>query len=128
MTKKNSMGDRQGKRPRFRANALTAVNALALLGGAVSPLQAAMAQAAQAQREQGDQLEQVIVTGTRIVRDGYEAPTPLAVMTAETLQQSTASANVADTLVRMPVFANSQSPSSSVSGASAATPLSRRRS
>src|SRR5690606_578744 len=34
---------------------------------------------------------------------------------------NTASSNVADTLVRMPVFANSQSPSSSVSGASAAT-------
>lgn len=59
-----------------------------------------MAQAAQAQRAQGDQLEQIIVTGTRIVRDGYEAPMLLAVMTAETLQQSTASANVADTRVR----------------------------
>jgi len=100
----------------IKTRALTTVNTLALAAGSLLATQGAYAQEAA-----GLALEQVIVTGTRIVRDGYEAPTPVTVLTSEALQQNTASSNVADTLVRMPVFANSQSPSSSVSGASAAT-------
>ncbi len=94
------------------------VNTLLLAAGSLIVTHSAFAQDPQAAAEN---LEQIVVTGTRIARDGYEAATPLTVLSSETLQQNTASANVADTLVRMPVFANSQSPSSSVSGASAAT-------
>ncbi len=69
-----------------------------------------------------DSLERVVVTGSRITREGgFEAPTPVTVLTADVLQRGTATSNVADTLASLPVFANSQSPQSAVSGISAAT-------
>jgi iron complex outermembrane recepter protein len=67
-------------------------------------------------------VEGIIVTGTRIAREGgYEAPTPVTTIDAEALQRGTATSNVADTLNTLPVFANSQSPQSSTSGVSAGT-------
>jgi len=100
----------------FKVTTLSTVSALALtVSTFVAPQSFAQDQAAQ-----GD-LQEVIVTGTRIIRDGYQAPTPLTVVTAEALAAGTATANVADTLNTMPVFANSQSPASSVAGVSAGT-------
>lgn len=32
-------------------------------------------------------VDEIVVTGTRVVRDGYEAPTPVSVVTAENLQE-----------------------------------------
>jgi len=55
------------------------------------------------------ELEEVVITGSRIVRDGYEAPTPLTVVDATAIAQS-ATANIADELRTMPVFAGSFSP------------------
>jgi iron complex outermembrane receptor protein len=75
---------------------------------------------AQGQNAQTD-LQELIVTGTRIIRDGYQAPTPLTVVTAEALAAGTATANVADTLNTMPVFANSDTPAGGVSGVSGGT-------
>ncbi|HMH65520.1 MAG TPA: TonB-dependent receptor plug domain-containing protein, partial [Rhizomicrobium sp.] len=60
-----------------------------------------VAQAEVAQAEGG--VEAVSVTGTRIVRDGYSAPTPVTVMGAEQIQAA-APANLAD-------FVNSSLPS-----------------
>ena len=45
----------------------------------------------------------IYVTGSRIQRDGAEAPTPLTVIGAELLEQR-ASTNVADTLNELPLF------------------------
>ena len=76
---------------------------------------------AQAPAPQAPVVEEVIVTGSRIVRDGYEAPTPVAVVGVEQLQ-SGASANVADYVNTMPVFSGSASPQTSqtsVSGGNA---------
>jgi len=98
----------------FKVRTLTTVSALALAVAAPAFAQPA-AQGADAD------LQEVIVTGTRIVRDGYQAPTPLTVVTAEALAAGTATANVADTLNTMPVFANSTSPASATAGVSAAT-------
>src|SRR5688572_17318429 len=78
------------------------------------------AHAADAQAAQAD-VDEIVVTGTRIIRDGYQAPTPLTVITAEALAAGTATANLADTLNTMPVFANSTSPQGAASGVSAAT-------
>ena len=50
----------------------------------------------------------IIVTGTRIVRDGYEAPTPVTVAMAEELLRSTPS-GIADGLNKLPQFSNSLS-------------------
>ncbi len=54
----------------------------------------------------------IVVTGSRIVRDGYTAPTPVTVATTEDLLKSTPS-NIPDALNKLPQFANSLSPSKS---------------
>lgn len=54
----------------------------------------------------------IIVTGTRIVRDGYTAPTPVTVATTEDLMKSTPS-SIPDALNKLPQFGNSLSPGKS---------------
>jgi len=58
-------------------------------------------------------LQEVTVTGSRIRREGFEAPTPVAVIGTEALQ-ATATSNLADTLNTMPNFQGSATPQSSV--------------
>ena len=72
---------------------------------------------------QAAEVEEVIVTGTRVVRDGYEAPTPLTVVGVEAIETS-ATNNVADYVNTIPAFAGSRSPAttqSSMSGGSSGT-------
>ena len=45
--------------------------------------EAAFAADAGAQTAQAPAVEEIIVTGTRIIRNGYEAPTPVAVLGAK---------------------------------------------
>lgn len=54
----------------------------------------------------------IVVTGSRIVRDGYTAPTPITVATTEELAKSTPS-NLPDALNKLPQFQLSSSPSRS---------------
>ena len=54
----------------------------------------------------------IVVTGSRIVRNGYTAPTPVTVATTEELSRSTPS-SVPDALNKLPQFSNSLSPSKS---------------
>jgi len=66
------------------------------------------------------ELAEVSVTGTRIVRDGYQAPTPLTVVGSEELQAS-GTPNVADYVNTIPSFSGSRMPTatnSSMSGGS----------
>jgi iron complex outermembrane receptor protein len=53
-------------------------------------------------------LEAIVVTGTRIVRNGYEAPTPVTVLNIEDLERD-APINIADTINKLPEFSNSPS-------------------
>ncbi|HWK50475.1 MAG TPA: TonB-dependent receptor, partial [Steroidobacter sp.] len=62
-------------------------------------------------------LVEVVVTGTRIVRDGYEAPTPVSVLGVEQIQ-SFGSPNIADAVNTLPALSGSVSPASSVTTAS----------
>ncbi|WP_371414115.1 TonB-dependent receptor plug domain-containing protein [Sphingosinicella sp. CPCC 101087] len=57
--------------------------------------------------------DDIIVTGTRVVRDGYEAPTPLTVLTQEEIQNSSPTNNVADFVNQLPALAGSTRPSNS---------------
>lgn len=59
------------------------------------------------------QIEGVVVTGSRVRADasGFEAPTPVTVLSAETLA-ARAATNIADALNTMPQFAGSATPSS----------------
>lgn len=61
--------------------------------------------------------EDLVVTGSRIVRDGYKAPTPVAVLSNETLD-AIAATNVADAINRLPALASSTTPRSQPAGLS----------
>ncbi len=94
--------------------AILAANTLAAVGSAQAQVPAPAGQAADAE------LEEVVITGSRIVRDGYEAPTPLSVVDAAALQSGGGS-NIADQVNQMPVFANSSTPTSTTTSISAGT-------
>lgn len=68
----------------------------------------ASAQEAQSQESSSAVLDVVTVTGTRIVRDGYEAPTPVSVLGAEQLTQM-ATTNLADSVNRLPALSGGRS-------------------
>lgn len=55
----------------------------------------------------------VVVTGTRIARDGFQAPTPLTVLTQEEIQNSSPSNNIADFVNQLPALAGSTRPANS---------------
>jgi len=63
------------------------------------------------------ELEELVVTGTRVIRDGYQAPTPLTVVASEQLDQQ-ASPNMIDFLTTLPAFAGNYTPQSSTQNAS----------
>ena len=87
----------------------------------------AFAQAQQAQAPAA--VDEIVVTGTRVVRDGYEAPTPVSVIGIEQLDNA-ATSNLADAINTLPAVMNSASPQSSAtnttSGQSAINALSLR--
>ncbi|HWM68316.1 MAG TPA: TonB-dependent receptor [Steroidobacteraceae bacterium] len=88
-----------------------------ILTSAATPL---IASAQDTDSAPGGDLEEVQVTGTRVVRDGYEAPTPLTVVGSEAIQTS-GTPNVADYVNTIPSFAGSRMPTatnSSMSGGS----------
>ncbi len=86
---------------RVRKYAQVTVSAVALLLAA----QAAMAQEQQvAQADSG--VESVSVTGTRVVRDGYNAPTPVTVIGSEQIEAS-APANLAQFVDQLPALMGS---------------------
>ena len=66
------------------------------------------------------ELGEVVVTGSRIVRDGFTAPTPLTVVGAEQVQQQ-AAPNLIDYLTTLPAFAGNYTPQSSTQNVSSGT-------
>ena len=60
--------------------------------------------------ENGDD---IVVTGTRVIRDGFEAPTPLTVLTQEDIQNSSPTNNIADFVNQLPSLAGSTRPANS---------------
>ena len=76
----------------------------------VAILCAGSAQAQQPAQQSAD-VEEVIVTGTRIVRDGYQAPTPVSVIGIEQMQNQ-ATSNLADYVNTLPSLAGSATPQS----------------
>lgn len=81
-----------------RAALLAGCSFSAIMGGEV------VAQTTDQLTETTDQpTETMIVTGTRIVRDGFQSPTPLTVVDSEELSSLTTSSNIADTLRLLPI-------------------------
>jgi iron complex outermembrane receptor protein len=62
----------------------------------------------------------VVVTGSRIVRDGYQAPTPTTVLGIEQLQ-ATAPANIADAVNSLPQLGGSTTPRTAGAGVGGGT-------
>ena len=88
---------------RLRHYALATASAAALMAQAAPAL---------AQTTSSAELEEVVVTGSRIVRDGFDAPTPVNVLgSAEILAE--APANIADFVNTLPSVAGSVTASSS---------------
>lgn len=79
-----------------------------------------MPQLARAQDASPEELADVVVTGTRIVRDGFEAPTPLTVIGTDAIQ-SAGTQNIADFLNTIPAFSGSITPATTQAGVSGGT-------
>jgi len=82
----------------------------------VTPVLAAILAAGSAQAQQQTaqattSVEEIVVTGSRIVRDGYEAPTPVSVIGVEQMQNQ-ATSNLADFVNTLPSLAASATPQS----------------
>jgi iron complex outermembrane recepter protein len=60
-------------------------------------------------------VESVVVTGSRVISDAANSPTPLTVVTAEQLRATTPT-NIPDALNKLPVFVGSQQPRSAGNG------------
>jgi outer membrane receptor protein involved in Fe transport len=95
-----------GRKGRFGA----AMTALALVHGA--PALAQETTIAQDSAEAAPS-EQIVVTGSRVTRDGFEAPTPVMVLTQEDIQNTSPTNNLADFVNQMPALAGSIRPSNS---------------
>lgn len=92
----------------FRGSFLMGVAAIALLAPP------AIAQEAAADDvPMGD----IVVTGTRVVRDGYQAPTPTTVVGVAEIQKS-AQVQLADYINQLPQLSNSLSPTTNRNGSS----------
>jgi outer membrane receptor protein involved in Fe transport len=61
----------------------------------------------------GDSPEDIVVTGTRIVRSGFSSPTPLNVVSLEEIQNSSPTNNIADFVNQLPALSGSTRPSNS---------------
>lgn len=89
-----------------RRRVLTSVSAVALAAAVSSS--AFAQQAEQVAQAATPAIDEIIVTGSRVVRDGYEAPTPVSVLGVEELS-TMATANIADAVNRLPALQNSLS-------------------
>jgi iron complex outermembrane receptor protein len=87
-----------------RKRTLATTSAIAILASAVSGAQSAYAQSPAPQAAQAPAVEEIVVTGTRVVRDGYEAPTPVSVIGVEALQNQ-AGGDITDSLTQLPTVA-----------------------
>ena len=99
---------------RVLASVSVAALAAAISAGPAQAQNTQTAAADPAQTAQAPGVEEIVVTGTRIVRDGYEAPTPVSVLGAEQLTDISPQ-NIADAVNRLPAFARSTTSTNSSS-------------
>ena len=74
---------------------------------------AAVAAPADTEVTEAEDRQDIVVTGTRVVRDGYQAPTPLTVLSREDIENTSPSNNIADFVNQLPSLAGSTRPSNS---------------
>lgn len=103
-----------GRRGVLRAFSKRAALKAMLLSGASLTLVASLSgpALAQATADAAPATEEVVVTGTQVLRNGYSAPTPLRVVGVDDINAN-APTNLSDYLVKMPALAGSTGPRSS---------------
>ncbi|MGE3474656.1 MAG: TonB-dependent receptor [Rhodospirillaceae bacterium] len=101
-----------------RTSEVSTFTKVAAEGAAVPPQSSGSSQAASVQPV--GPLEEVVVTGSRIVREGYEAPTPLAVIGAEQLANRP-DPNLAVLIAEMPAFSGAGVSATTSAGLSSST-------
>ena len=90
----------------------TAVAALTISGAARAQTEPTPPpQASETTESEGD--VDIVVTGSRIVRDGFQAPTPITVLNLEEIENSSPTNNIADFVNQLPSLAASIRPSNS---------------
>ncbi|HEY4365750.1 MAG TPA: TonB-dependent receptor [Steroidobacteraceae bacterium] len=104
----------RGSAPGRRA--LTGVGATAMLAATLVTIQPVYAQSESkgsdsTAKPNSPLVDEVVVTGSRVVRDGYQAPTPVTVIGTEQLQQAP-SQHISDFVNRLPAFAGGMSTTS----------------
>ena len=63
-------------------------------------------------------VDEIVVTGSRVVRDGYQAPTPVSVVGRDEIQRS-ATPNIADFVNTLPAVSGSTTPTTTVTSVGA---------
>jgi outer membrane receptor protein involved in Fe transport len=98
---------------------LTSIRALLLLGAVPGMI----ASTAYGQTKPGDNLnlEEIVVTGSRVITNGNDSPTPVTVVAAEDLKE-VRPGNLAEALADMPVFSGQRGMNSNTNGGGAASP------
>jgi len=94
----------------LRRHFMSGASGIAFVAGALFAAVPALAQDETAPQA-GNTNEAIVVTGSRIQASGFEAPTPVTVVTTEQLQVA-APNSLGDSLNQLPIFRNSQQPSS----------------
>ena len=89
-----------------------------VLAAAPKNVQAASNEAAAPRENAGT--EAVVVTGSRVIRDGYQSPTPVTVLSADMLN-AMADVNIADSINRLPQFTTSVTQTSQPAGIAGGT-------
>ncbi|HTG39623.1 TonB-dependent receptor plug domain-containing protein [Sphingomonas sp.] len=87
------------------------MTALALIHGAPALAQDATISQESGNTSGGD--DQIVVTGSRIVRDGFQSPTPLTIVSQEAIQNQSPTNNIADLVNQLPALAGSTRPANS---------------
>ncbi|MEW5686977.1 MAG: TonB-dependent receptor [Pseudomonadota bacterium] len=103
--------------PSIRRWALATASLTVLAAPAAAWAQAAVTTTAAAAAETESSLEEVIVTGSRVARDGYSAPTPVNVLGQDEIKAA-AAANIADFVNTLPSVAGSATAANSSGGLS----------
>lgn len=96
---------------RFKLMAGLYASAAISLVSIAAPVTAQDAEQDEQEQQDEAQSEEIVVTGSRVITNGNNSPTPVTVVTTEAIQQTTPS-NIPDALNRLPVFSGSNNQSS----------------
>src|SRR5687768_12159274 len=81
--------------------------------GEAPPSETEVAETAATETAEPENRGDIVVTGTRIVRDGFQAPTPLTVLGREDIENTSPTNNIADFVNQLPQLAGSTKPANS---------------